>query len=270
LGAFAVTTKWLLAKYVSDLQRNEPQNIGLILLRDDEIATRFIGQRHDGTIDGRSAKYVRSAATYKAWVEYWRSLVAQGDVDALLAMAHSGQRKENYVLEAGGEIVLGSDPWLETADILDDLYGRLVEDTDPALENVGRLAERVIERVQQRLGHPIERGSKVVVESDGVLDELKFDYRYNNGRPHLMRTLSLSYADSRSWDRLHSIAWSFTQIQQANDASIREADLIALVRTREPDEALEKQILALEQRANVIDVSKPDQAENELLELISD
>jgi hypothetical protein len=266
-----MTTQWLLAKYVSDVARHEPQNVGLILLRDGEIATRFIGQRQDGSIDGRLTKYVRSFATYRAWVEHWRSLSAEG-VDALLAAATASQRDENYVLEVGGQIVLGADPSIETAELLDDLYGRLVDDVpDPALESVKRLAERVIDGIQKRTGRVIERDSKVVVETDGVVDELRFDYRYNNGKPHLMRTLSLSYTDSRSWDQLHSLAWSFNQVHQAGDEDIRNAELIALIRTREPDQALERQLTALRhQHAKVVDVANVDQAQAELLELIRD
>lgn len=42
-----------------------------------------------------------------------------------------------------------------------------------------------------------------------------------------------------------------------NDESIRHADRIALVRPREPDQALEKQILALENQANVAQHTSP-------------
>lgn len=120
-------TMWLLAKYVPDLRRNEPRNVGLILLRGDEVAARFVGQRQsDGTIDGRKAKMV-NLANYKRWVAYWRRLMDKGP-DALLAATQRPERTSSYVLEVGGEFLSDEDPAMPTSVLLDHLYHELVDD----------------------------------------------------------------------------------------------------------------------------------------------
>lgn len=117
--------RWLLAKYVPDIGRNEPRNVGLILLRGDEVAMRFVGQQPDGSIDGRSARVVRSASVYKGWVEYWRRLGVRG-VDALMEAAGREQLAQNYRLTVGGAIEAGHDPTMPTDFLLDHLYERYV------------------------------------------------------------------------------------------------------------------------------------------------
>lgn len=268
-----MTAQWFLAKYVPDLERNEPINIGLIFFWRERAVTRFIGQRSDGTIDGRSARFVRSAVTYRAWVNHWLHLVEARDVDQLLALARAGDTGENYRLEVGGEILIGGPTTdLDADDLVDDLYVRLVDDTpDRTRESIVQLADLVIGQVQQRAGIAIERENIVTVRADGILDELRFDYRYNNGRPHLMQRVPLMYPDQRSWERVHSVAWQFSQVHRSDSQELQGADLIALVRPREDGGvALERQLRQLEEHANVIDLRVPEAAQDQLADLIRD
>lgn len=158
-------------------------------------------------------------------------------------------------------------------DLLDDLYTALVDDTpDTAQENVTVLAERVINTLALDLSKPIHRESLVEVHADDKVDELRFDYRYNNGVPHLMQRVSLSFGDTRSWDRVHAVAWSFAAVQAAanNDPTLRDAQCIALYRPRERDDTLEKQLGQLERLAVTVDVSDPDAARDTLAALLED
>jgi hypothetical protein len=271
LGVGAVSARWYLAKYVADPQRNEPRNIGLILVDSGRILTKFVGQRANGLIDGRTARFPRSLAVYKAWVSYWASLTESGDVETLLAEARKPLRGENFHLEPGGEVLLGRRESVTSSEqLLDDLYTRLVEDpVNRGAESAARLADRVIESVQQRIGHQIQRDSVVTVQREDVIDELSFDYRYNNGKAHLMQRVTLTYTDNRSWNEVHAVAWSFQQVQQARDATLRGADLIALVKLRHKDTALERQLRQLEAHANVVDLSLAEQAETQLVDLLA-
>src|SRR5438309_993878 len=69
------SARYLVAKYISDLQRMEPRNIGVIVWTGDATSARFVAEKSDrpGEIDGRSVPpFVTSMAAYKQWVDFWR------------------------------------------------------------------------------------------------------------------------------------------------------------------------------------------------------
>ena len=264
-----MTTRWVLAKYMGDMRRREPVNIGVIVIGEEGSAARFIGEKPDGNIDGRRARPMRSPIVYRQWVYHWRGLLASDRTDDLCMMALHPRHDENYFLEAGGEILLGGN--VSPRDLLDDLYTSLVDETpDPMRESIGELAERVIADLTQTLPKPIDREAVVRVHHpDNKVDELYFDYRYNNGVPHLMQRVSLSFNDARSWDRVHAAAWSFSEVRR--DPNLQDAQFIALYKPREPDAMLDQQLGQLERLgAHTVDVSEPDTAIETLAGLLED
>jgi hypothetical protein len=97
-------TEWFVAKYVGDLRRQETKNVGVVVFSNGAIETRFLGEREDGTIDGRSVRALGSIEIYRAWVEHWRRLAISADgSDALLSRRGS----DNFFLDFGGERLLG-------------------------------------------------------------------------------------------------------------------------------------------------------------------
>jgi len=73
------TTKYLLAKYIPDLHRFEPRNIGVIVWSPLGIEARFLAEypNRPGEVDGRSIPgFVTSASAYKQWVRYWRDAIS--------------------------------------------------------------------------------------------------------------------------------------------------------------------------------------------------
>src|ERR1700690_3094866 len=88
-------TKYLLVKYIPDVHRFEPRNIGVILWSPLGVEARFVAEHtsRPGEVDGRSIpSFVTSASAYKQWVRYWR--------DAISA--------EAIQPPGGGELVLAS------------------------------------------------------------------------------------------------------------------------------------------------------------------
>jgi hypothetical protein len=72
--------RFLIAKYVPDVFRNEPRNIGVVLWSPDGVAARFVGEKPDapGEVDdARVPPFVSSAEAYKQWVRYWRREMAK-------------------------------------------------------------------------------------------------------------------------------------------------------------------------------------------------
>lgn len=73
------TTTYLLAKYIPDLHRFEPRNIGVIVWSRLGIEARFLAEYPDrpGEVDGRSIpNFVTSASAYRQWIRYWRDAIA--------------------------------------------------------------------------------------------------------------------------------------------------------------------------------------------------
>ena len=91
------TTKYLLAKYIPDLHRFEPRNIGVIVWSPVGVEARFLAEypNRPGEVDGRSIPgFVTSASAYKQWIRYWRDAFMREAVSPL----------------DGGEVVSASSP----------------------------------------------------------------------------------------------------------------------------------------------------------------
>ena len=122
-----MSIQWILVKYVEDLARNEPRNVGVILRHDQGVYFRFLGEDAAGKIDGRRARaIVSSVPNYKAWTEHWREdLLAHVPHDAHdFAQYSCGYADGNYRLEFGGERLWGEISSPEV--VLSELFGQLV------------------------------------------------------------------------------------------------------------------------------------------------
>jgi hypothetical protein len=72
--------RFLVAKYVPDVFRNEPRNIGIILWAPEITLARFAGERIDspGKVDDQDIpSFVASPEAYRQWVRYWRREVTK-------------------------------------------------------------------------------------------------------------------------------------------------------------------------------------------------
>jgi hypothetical protein len=257
----AVSTEWLVAKYIPDLRRREPRNIGVILRMGGQQLARFIGERAPGSVDGRSLRgRVADVQTYKAWVDYWRHAMLEAASLRDLVMPSTD---ESYVVEYGGARLLGSEG-LPPTDMLEHLYAALVEELpERSTMSVAELSESVLRLAG--IADDVTRGYPLDIEHDTFSDRVVFDYRYVNGRSHLFQQVSLTFADERSWTLAHAAAWSFEKAS----AIERTTSLVALVNPRQRDADLERQLLLLEEHASVIDVAEPESAAYDLRELIS-
>lgn len=203
---------WLVAKYMDDLRRREPRNVGVLLFTDETVLDRFLGARDDGTIDGRRTSLTGAPLeNYKAWVAYWRhaAKAAPANPQALLELARGDA---NYFLEEGGEQLVGVD---SPADLLAELYDMLVGDGDTEKpQTVHAAAERLIYHLN--LTDRVQRGVTVQRRVPGALDVLHFDYRYDNGRPHFMEAVSMGRGD-RAWNVVHQTIYQFEKLREADN-----------------------------------------------------
>ena len=114
--------RYFLAKYVPDLTRMEPRNVGVIVWTPEGVDARFLAETPDrpGEVDGRSIpSFVTNAQAYKQWVAYWRKeldrweieptrggpAVPRSSPDFLDALARKG--RGNFLLTSAGYLYSG-------------------------------------------------------------------------------------------------------------------------------------------------------------------
>lgn len=124
-----VTSRFVLAKYVPDLDRMEPRNIGVVLWSKGKLCARFLPE-------DKAASIVEEIDTYRRWVEFWSDTIS-GDsieprrgpsvstssstcVDALLS-----NQEGNFILVDAGEVMQRL-RGREVAKATDFLFGELV------------------------------------------------------------------------------------------------------------------------------------------------
>ncbi|WP_441289355.1 hypothetical protein ACSRUE_00790 [Sorangium sp. KYC3313] len=256
-----------MAKYMPDLRRRESLNIGVVLTSGGITVSKFQGQRPDGTIDGRSVRWAHSVNVYKSWVHYWKHLISspKGPELEKLTRRSSGQ---NYIMEPCGDLLSGSvmDPY----DMVEYLYSTLVEPEAPAPASLS------VEQLSVSLFNNLGIGDRVrrrysfaVSDETSSEDEISFDYRFDSDAVNLMQRVSLAFSDSRSWETLHAAAWILRKAARHGESFHGRQRLIALIKGREPDEVLEKQLRILGEHTDaVVDVTQQREAQIRLAEML--
>jgi hypothetical protein len=123
--------RYTVAKYIPDVLRNEPRNIGVLLWTPDGAAARFLGEKPEAPGEVNEAAvppFVSSPHAYKEWVRYWRrelSKVTCGSDDPFGRMRDT--RPGSYRLADDGFLTLPV-PAHELAAALDHLFHTLVAD----------------------------------------------------------------------------------------------------------------------------------------------
>jgi hypothetical protein len=261
-----VSIQWFVVKHVPDLVRREPKNIGVIVFVEGRGESRFLGEQEDGDIDGRTVPQFGNHLVYKAWVKQWRALRDQG-AGALNREVAAGRRSgASFYLEDGGELLVGNDDRPED-EILDDLYSTLVRpDTEPAVvDDVRSMTRKVIRRLG--LARQVQERVRLSVTLGGLPDDLWFDYRYDNGRPHLMQRVGLATSDKGTWDRLHLVETNFERLRISK--AFDDFTAITFIKQHDADPRLvEAAYGRLAGMAEIVDVSDQDAAAGKLGELL--
>ena len=67
------TAQYLVAKYVPDIRRMEPRNIGVFVWMPGAISARFL--QPDAVVP-----FVNEPETYNRWVRFWNEKIAQDEL----------------------------------------------------------------------------------------------------------------------------------------------------------------------------------------------
>lgn len=73
--------KMLVAKYVPDLHRMEPRNIGIIVWMEGHVKTRFLGVSDDGRVLRVPTVAKDDSHAYREWIAAWTMMAARSSID---------------------------------------------------------------------------------------------------------------------------------------------------------------------------------------------
>jgi len=215
--------RYLVAKYISDLQRMEPKNIGVIVRLRDGTSARFLAERagSPGEVDGRSIPpFVTSKASYKQWVEFWRNELNEKFVSPRRSQDLFERLKRssrgNFCLVEGGFILdkVGNLP-----EVADDLFSRLVESgapdeaRDPVLESV---ADDLIKKLRLKENSAFHTKFEVPCKiAPNIVERFEFSHAYKNGSlKRLYQRVPLSRRPTPLRRAVHDSAWMFEKVVQ--------------------------------------------------------
>lgn len=202
---------YLVAKYVDDLSRNEPINIGVIVYDGLDAVARFDGENEAGKLDRRRVvNRITGSKAYAAWVAYWRSALREpSSADRSLKGLTAGDPRavehllarpgRDFYLERGGTILLDVDAKTLEAN-LEDLFARLVRQPDlpapPSLKEKSRQALAAA-------GAPLDNEERfkeqipVRLELEGVAVEQEVSYAVMNGDWHFLQEMPFDPGSTR-------------------------------------------------------------------------
>lgn len=225
---------FLVAKYIPDLRRMEPHNIGVIVWSGGEVAARFLAERGEqpGDVDGRSVpSFVTSTNAYKQWVRFWRKelekpavrpleggeAVSRSSVDFLRVLA--SMSKGNFLLVESG-MLLDAVEIGELPDLADYLFHSLVEEVSIAEEprdlSLEEVCQKLIEETHLDATPYFHRNYSLACRVPGDAEEtFEFSYAYGNGVPvRLYQHLSLPKRRNRKTLKrnVHHVAWMFEKV----------------------------------------------------------
>jgi hypothetical protein len=177
-----MTTQIYLAKYVPDPARWEPRNVGVIVLADDSVRCRFLGEKTSGVIDGRSIRHSvgAPAGVYREWVRFWRRTIIDERRDPASLQARP---EATFFVQPAGEVWVEARPDAPIDDLVGEYFHRLVADEEPP----GAVELKVeVERLLTETGMSSRPEFKrdVVIESSGRLarhrERFRFPYSFEN------------------------------------------------------------------------------------------
>jgi hypothetical protein len=228
--------RYIVAKYVSDLQRMEPKNIGIIVCAEGRLSARFLAEKPEkpGEVDGRNVPgFVTSTAVYKQWVEFWRGELNKRAKVASLNWLEDLKRSSrgNFLLVDGGLLLESVKP-NRLSVLTNDLFSRLVEpisaeeSKDPTLDQVADHLIREL-RLDQNQNFRTKYELACNVGSN-VTERFEFSHAYKNGvLKRLYQRVPLARKRGPLRRTIHDSAWMFEKV--VAEGIIKRDQAVALV-----------------------------------------
>lgn len=250
--------QYWVAQTVSDLFRDEPQNVGVFVSHEGRVAAKFFGEISGAQLDGRKLRSLPYPEVYKQWVQHWRkSICGGGSIENIL------KSNGNYRVKVGGEV---SDVGADSADnIASYLYSLLVSEgglrealggSDNDSSEI-TLEKDLVEEFSSRnifglddptVKHPIRRG---VVITGRRNVEHRPAFVQENGHLCIMESVDFTAIQkTRSKDHAGLSAYIFSDMRAARPT----VEAISIVKVTEAELALPDVDYALRLLRNESDV----------------
>jgi hypothetical protein len=280
------TTKYLLAKYIPDLHRFEPRNIGVIVWSPLGVEARFLAEypNRPGEVDGRSIPaFVTSASAYKQWIRYWRDAItgtsirplgggdvvsasSPGFIEALQQTARG-----NFVVVDAGSVLegVGED---ELPIVADQLFAQLVEANapeEPRDLDLDTVADQLFERLHLNRHRNFYSNYTVRCPVRGVEEEYVFSHAFANGTlQKVYQRLAIPKGKARLRKNVHDVAWSFEQIFNQRIVEPENAGVLVYVtEEQETQPDVERSLRLLGNLTRVINLRDEQQSQAEFVPL---
>lgn len=267
-----MSTPWFVVKYVPDLYRREPRNVGIVLLHEGVGHVRFLGQDPlTGDLDvTRVQQVVPETRSYQAWIHYFTHHAELGTWPQV-ERSLSRRSFDNFLIEEGGSWELDFE---SPQTLLAELYRTMVERKGEAADattitRTSSLVRKVFEAAH--IVDKIDSQPKFEVEIRGARGsartEIGFDYQYTNGSVTLMERMPLGAQSPR--ENMKRVTDLLYRIERLTDAPVPINRFIALYHVsgaedREPQEVAARELSILETSVDVLDVTNIPEAANDL------
>jgi len=277
------TPRYLIAKYIPDLGRMEPRNVGVILWSPNGVEARFLAEKSDrpGEVDGRSVPgFVTSTQAYRQWIAFWRSELARPEILPLQGREKIPRSspgfldvlqttgRGNFVLVDGG-FLLDSVSEEELPRLADKLFASLVDTTggeesrDPSLEE---LCQRLVEETRLAADANFRTGHEVTCPvAAGTEERYEFSYAYQNGTlQRLYQRVPLSRRRTPLRKSVHDAAWMFEKVIKAGIIrSDQGAVLVNATPELEAEPEVEQSLRVIASVTRVLNLNDFDRAKAE-------
>ena len=250
-------TKYLLVKYIPDVHRFEPRNIGIIVWSPFGVEARFVAEHpsRPGEVDGRSIPgFVTSPSAYKQWVRYWRDAISAAAIQPLrggeLVPASSSifiealqqtSRGNFAVVDAGSILDEVNEEELST--VANQLFAQLVEASAPEEQrDLGfeELCDQLLERTQLTKHRNFHNRYPVSYTVRGVEEEYVFSHALANGSlERLYQRFPIPKRMSQIQKSRDATAWS---LEHLLDTQTITSDKIVLLMDATPEQQAQTEV----------------------------
>jgi hypothetical protein len=238
-----MTTRYLIVRYISDLARSEPKNIGVILASPQGLMAKFLGER-DNKLDLRSVRsLVSHTPTYKQWIDYWRHVMSQEiepekKLDQVLASSRG-----NYIVSEGDVVYLPPDIANDPHRTLSHLFYLMVSEFPQQEEEEAELSlsarcDEIIKRFELRKNPHFKEAPVVdVTLSTNVKQHIVPSFAWVNGTEVYFQKVSIVGArPDASQKNVNNAAWIFEKLKLGNQQRLTRA-LVKITEQTAPEEA---------------------------------
>lgn len=281
------TPKFLVCKYVENIRRQETRNVGVILVHNNTIHARFLGEDFPGEIDGRRIKtVVDDYQTYAQWVNYWRycidpinvsssDQVSDQEVERAITQLIESER-QNFFISKGGEVLIPNSEHKDASALLTYLYNEVVEPEDePATEakiKLRKATDIIVEEAGIKSLPLYSENPKIeILNTRGKRERVYPDYLFINNFYNVLENVSLHASSEKIAQRMvDATQFMYERLEKhATKENNREAKFASFIDARPSQYTYDISYFVdiLSGYGPIVDVSQPQQSKKVLLAL---